>query len=70
MLAQVNYRAHVRVNTVQRLLAEIGLEPERAEIVECAKEDAMDKLAPMVEDVIEKFAEMGSSAIAAHAKAG
>ena len=36
-LAQGNYRAEIRVRTVQRLLAEIGLEPERAELVHCSR---------------------------------
>src|SRR5512134_335443 len=31
-LAQGNYRAEIRVGTVRRLLSEIGLEPERAQL--------------------------------------
>jgi len=38
-LAQGNYRAEIRVRTVQRLLGEIGLGPERAEIVHCSAKD-------------------------------
>ncbi len=38
-LGEGNYRAEVRVRTVQRLLAEIGLEPERVELLHCASDD-------------------------------
>jgi len=36
-LSQGNYRAEIRIRTVRRLLAEIGLGPERAAFVHCAE---------------------------------
>jgi F420-non-reducing hydrogenase iron-sulfur subunit len=43
-LSQGNYRAEIRVHTLQRLLAEIGLEPERASLVHCAPGDDLQAL--------------------------
>ena len=36
-LAQGNYRAEIRVHTIQRLLGEIGLDPERVETPRSSK---------------------------------
>jgi F420-non-reducing hydrogenase iron-sulfur subunit len=49
-LAQGNYRAEVRVRTVQRLLGEIGLEPERAVLVHCSPADPPERLKQLVEE--------------------
>jgi coenzyme F420-reducing hydrogenase delta subunit len=38
-LSQGNYRAEMRVRTVQRLLAEIGLDPERIELLRCSSDE-------------------------------
>ena len=38
-LSQGNYRAEVRIGTVQRLLGEVGLEPGRAELLRSAADD-------------------------------
>jgi F420-non-reducing hydrogenase iron-sulfur subunit len=43
-LAQGNYRAEIRVRTVRRLLAEIGMEPERAVIEHCGRGDDLKGL--------------------------
>ncbi len=43
-LSQGNYRAEVRVRTVQRLLAEIGLESERAAFIHCGPQDDLEGL--------------------------
>ena len=59
-LSQGNYRADVRVRTVQRLLAEIGMEPERAVLLHC---DSGDDLAGMVRGTVEKFCALGGSPV-------
>ena len=43
-LSQGNYRAEVRIRTVQRLLKEIGLEPERSALIHCGPEDDIKSL--------------------------
>ncbi|MFA6245235.1 MAG: hydrogenase iron-sulfur subunit, partial [Candidatus Hydrogenedentales bacterium] len=43
-LSQGNYRAEVRVRTVQRLLAEIGLESERSALIHCGPQDDLKGL--------------------------
>jgi F420-non-reducing hydrogenase iron-sulfur subunit len=59
-LAQGNYRADVRVHTVRRLLAEIGIEPERAVLIHCAPDDDLKAL---VRDAVDKFCALGESQI-------
>ena len=59
-LVQGNYRAEIRVRTVQRLLAEIGIAPERAALVHCGPDDDLDGL---VRDAVTKFCAMGESEI-------
>jgi len=43
-LAQGNYRAEIRMLTVQRLLEEIGLEPQRAALLQCGPQDNLENL--------------------------
>ena len=57
-LSQGNYRAEIRMHTVQRLLSEIGLEPERAELILCAPEDSLEKI---VRDAVKRFCALGKS---------
>jgi F420-non-reducing hydrogenase iron-sulfur subunit len=59
-LAQGNYRAEIRVRTVRRLLAEIGMEPDRAALVHCAKGDDLQRL---VRKAVEQFRALGESPI-------
>ncbi len=54
-LAQGNYRAEIRVCTVQKLLAEIGLEPERASFVHFSPEGSYDSFKKVLDDEIKKF---------------
>jgi coenzyme F420-reducing hydrogenase delta subunit len=61
-LAQGNYRAEVRVGTVQRLLTEIGMEPERALLARCAPGDDLDGL---VRDAVSRICALGESPIRA-----
>lgn len=59
-LAQGNYRAEVRIRTVQRLLAEIGLEPERAELLQCAPEDRVEDV---VRGAVQRLCALGECAL-------
>lgn len=43
-LAQGNYRAEIRIRTVQRLLEEIGAKPGCAEIMQSSKDDTLEQL--------------------------
>jgi len=61
-LTQGNYRAEIRVATVRRLLAEIGMQPERAELIHCAPDD---DLAGLVRDAVERFRVLGESPVLA-----
>jgi coenzyme F420-reducing hydrogenase delta subunit len=47
-LSQGNYRARIRVRTVQRLLSEIGDDPKRAEIIECPQEATMEVITGII----------------------
>lgn len=60
-LAQGNYRAEVRTHTVQRLLSEIGIEPDRVRLLECSPEDAPEKLENEIRSAVSRFAELGDS---------
>ena len=59
-LAQGNYRAEVRVRTVRRLLAEIGMDPERAVLIHCGPADDVECL---VREAVVKFCALGESPI-------
>lgn len=61
-LAQGNYRAEIRVRTVRRLLAEIGMDPERAVLLRCSSDDDLPGL---VRDAVNKFCALGESPICA-----
>jgi len=57
-LAQGNYRAEIRVRMVKRLLAEIGVEPERVELIHCGPGDDLEGL---IRESVEKFSALGES---------
>lgn len=59
-LAQGNYRAEVRVQTVQRLLSEIGVEPERVVLTQCAPGDDVRATA---DSAVNRFCALGESPI-------
>jgi F420-non-reducing hydrogenase iron-sulfur subunit len=60
-LAQGNYRAEIRVRTVARLLAEIGLEPERVEMLHVSPKDPPDRLEPLLRDAVQRICALGSA---------
>jgi F420-non-reducing hydrogenase iron-sulfur subunit len=64
-LAQGNYRAEIRIRTVRRLLAEIGLEPERAELVHCSAEDSPGEIERVVRGAVGRICALGESPLRA-----
>jgi coenzyme F420-reducing hydrogenase delta subunit len=64
-LAQGNYRAEIRVGTVRRLLGEIGIEPERAQFVQCSPDDPPHQFEQSVRGAVERICALGPSPVAA-----
>ncbi len=64
-LSQGNYRAEIRIGTVRRLLAEIGIEQERAEIVHSSSDDTFEHLEALVRDAVARICALGDSPIRA-----
>ncbi len=62
-LAEGNYRAEVRVRMVRRLLAEIGIESDRAEFVHCRANDSLPKLETRIRDSVKRICALGESPI-------
>jgi coenzyme F420-reducing hydrogenase delta subunit len=56
-LAQGNYRAEMRVKTVQRLLSEAGLDPKRAGITHCPAGMTLDGLKGIISDAVNNIME-------------
>jgi len=54
-LTQGNYRAEIRIRMVQRLLEEIGLDPQRAEIINCPQDQSLDYIKDVINDVVHRF---------------
>ena len=64
-LAQGNYRAEVRIRTMQRLLEEIGLEPERVEFLISSPEGSFEDLERHVRGSVKRLSALGPSALQA-----
>jgi F420-non-reducing hydrogenase iron-sulfur subunit len=60
-LTQGNYRAEMRVRTVQRLLSEMGLEPERAELVHCSPDDSRQAMDEAIRSAVQRICTLGAS---------
>jgi len=60
-LAQGNYRARIRVQTVQRLLSEIGLERERVELVQSSADDPPGHLESLIREAVQRFRALGEN---------
>ena len=59
-LAQGNYRAEVRIRTIQRLLAEIGLAPERAQLLRSDPDAPPEQLEEAVRQAVRTIGEAAS----------
>ncbi|MDD5708011.1 MAG: hydrogenase iron-sulfur subunit [Kiritimatiellae bacterium] len=66
-LAEGNYRSEIRIRTVRRLLEEIGLEPERAELLRSSPKDTPEQFVRTIREVVGRFAALGRSAVCASA---
>jgi coenzyme F420-reducing hydrogenase delta subunit len=66
-LAQGNFRADVRVRTVRRLLAEIGCEPKRVELVRCPAGDSGEEYESRIREAVERILALGESPICSDA---
>lgn len=62
-LAQGNYRAEIRVRTVQGLLGEIGLEPQRAQLVRCSANDPPEQLVARVDEAVAQICALGATPV-------
>ena len=58
-LAQGNQRARIRIETLRRLLAEIGLESERAELLHCAQEEPTTNVERAIREAVERILKLG-----------
>jgi coenzyme F420-reducing hydrogenase delta subunit len=54
-LSQGNYRAEMRVKTVQRLLSEIGDDPQRAGFIQCPANATLDIIKGLISGEIRRF---------------
>ena len=62
-LAQGNLRAGVRMRTIQRLLGEIGLEPERAVLLAGAEDASAQDLERRIQETVQALIRLGPSAL-------
>ncbi|MGW8255877.1 MAG: hydrogenase iron-sulfur subunit [Thermoguttaceae bacterium] len=62
-LGQGNYRAEIRLRTIQRLLAEIGLEAQRAELIRFSPDDYREQFDQLINDFVERIRVLGNSRI-------
>ena len=64
-LHQGNYRAEVRICTVQRLLSEVGQEPARAELLHCSPQDSPQQFHQAVRGAVARLCALGENPLAA-----
>ena len=69
-LGQGNQRAEVRVSTVRKLLAEIGLEPERAELVHGSDAEPMTRLEQNIRAAVKRLTDLGLSPLGVTGRRG
>jgi F420-non-reducing hydrogenase iron-sulfur subunit len=62
-LSQGNYRAEIRVETIKRLLGEIGVESDRVELLFCGLDDPPDRLETLVREAVGRICSLGDSPI-------
>jgi coenzyme F420-reducing hydrogenase delta subunit len=62
-LSQGNYRSEMRVNTVKRLLSEIGLDPAAAELIHCPKDMTSEQLKQIIHDAATRLSGVAAAAL-------
>lgn len=62
-LTQGNYRAEIRVHTVQTILAEAGLEPERVELRHVDPNESPERHGEVVREAVARLVALGPSAL-------
>lgn len=62
-LSQGNYRAEIRIRTIKRLLAEVGLESERAELIHFSPNDSREQFDQLIRGFVERISTLGKSPI-------
>lgn len=67
LLAQGNYRAEIRIQMVQRLLTEIGMDAQRVELVHCSPDDSADRVEQLMREAVDRFAALGTNPMRAEA---
>lgn len=60
-LSQGNYRAEVRIRTIRRLLGEMGLEPERAELLHATADQSPQDFDQLLRDAVRRICALGPS---------
>jgi F420-non-reducing hydrogenase iron-sulfur subunit len=60
-LGQGNYRAEIRIRTIRRLLGEVGLEPERAELLHCSPNDPPEKFDELLRGAVDRICALGAN---------
>jgi len=65
-LAQGNYRAEIRIGTVKRLLGEVGMEPERVELLRFGPDDSPEQFEKAIGDATARISALGKSPIRAN----
>jgi F420-non-reducing hydrogenase iron-sulfur subunit len=66
-LGEGNCRAEVRIRMIQRLLAEMGLEPERAQLLHCSPEEPFSELEQSVRNAVRRLSALGRIPVGAEA---
>jgi len=62
-LAQGNYRAQIRVETVKRVLSEIDIKPERIETLHANQGETVEQLHDRIEEAVQRICDLGPSPI-------
>jgi len=62
-LGQGNYRAEIRIGAIKRLLGEIGIEPERAELFHLSPNDPSRQFDEIVQGFVQRISTLGKSPI-------
>ena len=64
-LGQGNYRAEIRICTMQRLLGEVGIEPQRAELLHFSPDDSPEQLNEAICGAVRRISALGENPLRA-----